>query len=107
MHSCEGCLHIIEADIRDLPLPDKYFGSAFASHILEHMPTLEDLQVAVNQLMRVADKVFIVTPYKSNMVAHLIHDHFLWVRQTPEGLYAEERSTNRRLVLTGTKWKFI
>lgn len=46
-------------DIYSIPYPDKHFGAAIASHVLEH---LEDPNAALRELQRVADEVFVVVP---------------------------------------------
>jgi len=46
-------------DIMHLPYPDKTFGAAFVSHVLEHV---EDPVGAVLEMARVADTVWAVTP---------------------------------------------
>ena len=71
------------ADIRDIPFPSHYFGAAFVSHVLEHLPTIGDAIQALGELHRVADRVFIVSPHKSSLMAWLNPDHYLWV--IPEG----------------------
>jgi len=82
--SCRGAPVIIKADIRDIPLPDKYAGAAFASHVLEHLPTVFDAEIAMKELYRIADRVFIVSPHKWNPIAWLHPDHHLWVTQEGE-----------------------
>lgn len=46
-------------DIHQLPFKDKEFGAVIASHVLEHV---KDPVIALNELSRVADEVFIITP---------------------------------------------
>lgn len=60
--------HYEVADIRDIPYRDRYFGAAYASHVLEHLPSVDDATQALNELHRVADRVFIVSPHKSSIV---------------------------------------
>ena len=80
------------ADIKHIPYPDKYFGSAFCSHTLEHLEDIEDCEVAVNELNRVSDRIFIVSPHKWSIIAWLAPSHHLWVGEDEEGnIFAEQR----------------
>lgn len=45
--------------IEAIPYPDKYFGVAFCSHVLEHV---DDYEKALAELHRVADFVYVITP---------------------------------------------
>lgn len=79
------------ADVRDIPYPDKFFGSCFASHILEHLNTMADACRALDEMSRVADKVFIVSPHKSSILAWLHPEHSLWVSPSGNGFMIEQR----------------
>jgi ubiquinone/menaquinone biosynthesis C-methylase UbiE len=46
-------------DAHNIPFPDKYFGACIASHVVEH---LDDPQSALQEMGRVADKVYAITP---------------------------------------------
>ena len=60
------------ASIEEIPFPDKYFGAVFCSHVLEHV---DDWRKADNELHRVSDNVFIITP-SPLWVANWLHpDH--------------------------------
>jgi len=48
-----------QAPIEDIPFPDKHFGAVFCCHALEHV---DDLDLAIRELDRVADHVFVVVP---------------------------------------------
>ena len=98
--ACEGCpnCQIITADIRAIPLPDKSMGAAFASHILEHMPTAEDAAQAWQELHRVAEKVYACYPSRFSLSGWLGRDHHLWVDVAGDTLYIEERNSGRRVV---------
>jgi ubiquinone/menaquinone biosynthesis C-methylase UbiE len=49
-----------EADLAQLPFPDKYFDVVISCHTIEHIP---ELQRAVDELKRIANgKLIIVTP---------------------------------------------
>ena len=88
--ACQGCPTIV-ADIRDIPFPDQHFGSAFVSHVLEHLPAVEDAGLAVNELMRVADQVWVSYPSKQSVIAYLIPGHYLWVTEKDGALLFEQR----------------
>jgi len=57
--SCDLSVRTCFCDITSLPWGDKEFGAVIASHVLEHV---EDPQLALNELHRVADEVFVITP---------------------------------------------
>lgn len=46
-------------DVHRLPFADRTFGAAIASHVLEHV---DDPALALAELRRVADEVFVVVP---------------------------------------------
>lgn len=83
--ACRGCQTVV-ADIREIPFPSGFFGAAYASHVLEHLPTVEDARKAAAELYRVAANVFICGPGKMNLHAHLMPEHHLWVMQDKEGV---------------------
>lgn len=87
---CTPCEYQI-ADIKAIPYPDRYFGAAYASHVLEHLATVDDAKQALHELHRVADKVFIVSPHKSSLTAWLHPRHYLWVSATGDGVLLEQR----------------
>lgn len=89
--SCRGCDIAIVADIRKIPYSDKFFGAAFASHIIEHLPTVEDGKVAITELNRVAEKVFIAYPRKTSISAQLHPGHHLWVSEVDNGDFLLEQ----------------
>ena len=78
--ACNGC-PFTYGDLKDIPFPDSYFGSAFASHVLEHLLTVEDAYKACDELYRVADKVFICAPGRESIYARLLPEHHLWIKQ--------------------------
>lgn len=80
------------ADVREIPYPPGYFGAALASHVMEHLPSVEDAILAWGELHRVADLVLVAGPSPLNLIARLVPDHCLWAYQLPDGsLYAEHR----------------
>jgi SAM-dependent methyltransferase len=53
--------NFVHGDIQNLSMfKEKQFGAVYASHVVEHM---EDLDAALAELHRVADNVFIITPF--------------------------------------------
>jgi len=69
-----GIPHFIQLDIENEPLPfdDKQFGSAFASHVLEH---LDNWQFALAEASRIADYVVVVLPHPANFGGWLAPEH--------------------------------
>jgi hypothetical protein len=84
---CDGLV----ADIREIPYPNGYFGAAFASHVVEHLATIEDAKAALDEMYRVAGRVFIVSPHKSSLMAWIHPGHHLWVTPSGDGYIIEER----------------
>lgn len=84
---CDGLV----ADIREIPYPSGYFGAAFASHVVEHLATIEDAKAAFDEMERVADRVFIVSPHKSSLMAWIHPGHHLWVTPSGDGYIIEQR----------------
>jgi len=89
--ACADSTPYVQADVRDIPFPNKYFGAAFCSHVLEHLPTAKDCIAAVNELNRVADIVLVAYPTPDSMIACLIPDHWLWLHQEGNTLYIKQR----------------
>jgi hypothetical protein len=84
---CNGLV----ADIREIPYPNGYFGAAFASHVVEHLATIKDADAAFDEMERVADRVFIVSPHKSSLMAWIHPKHHLWVTPSGDGYIIEQR----------------
>lgn len=83
----------ITANVTHLPFPDKTFGAALASHLLEHLRDTAQARQALVELERVADIVFIAYPYRQSLIAWLIPDHRLWVWQKGDTVYLQQRHT--------------
>lgn len=89
--ACTGCPLTIVGDIRSIPYPDKYFGAAFAAHVVEHMPTVQEGAQAINEMARVADRIWIVVPGKLQFQGVFHADHHIWVTEAPGGYVLEQR----------------
>ena len=91
--NADACLsgNFILADITDIPLPDKYAGAVFCSHVLEHLAAIDDAQRAMNELDRIADAVFICYPGKHNPMAWIHPDHHLWINMDDGIISFEQR----------------
>ena len=87
----EGCPCGVVADIGHIPFSDKSFGAVFASHILEHLPSVADAEKALAELDRVAESVFIAYPYRQSIIAWLMPGHHLWVWQKDGRTYLKQR----------------
>jgi len=81
----------IVATVTKLPFPDKTFGAALASHLLEHLYDTSEAINALKELDRVSEKVFIAYPTRQSFAAWLIPDHRLWVWQKGDIVYLRQR----------------
>ena len=99
----EGIPGGIVGDVRDIPFPDGHFGAVLISHVLEHLPTVDDCEIAVQELHRVADQVYVAGPGKDSALAHVIADHHLWVEEEDGVLYAQERTLWNRAAGTNPR----
>jgi hypothetical protein len=88
----------VVASVTHIPFADKCFGAAFASHLLEHLPTVEAASQALDELNRVAEAVYIVYPSRQSFSGWLVPDHHLWVWQKDKTTYIRQRgkSNGRR-----------
>jgi ubiquinone/menaquinone biosynthesis C-methylase UbiE len=86
------------ASVTHIPFADKCFGAAFASHLLEHLPTVDAASQALDELNRVAEAVYIVYPSRQSFSGWLVPDHHLWVWQKDSTTYLRQRgrSSGRR-----------
>jgi SAM-dependent methyltransferase len=60
------------ANIEAIPYPDKYFGAAFCSHVLEHV---DDYEKALAELHRVAYYIYVITPLPTSAMNWLHPGH--------------------------------
>jgi hypothetical protein len=81
----------VVANVTNIPFADKSFGAAFASHLLEHLPTVEAASQALAELNRVAEAVFIVYPSRQSFPGWFTPGHHLWVWQKDGTTYLRQR----------------
>jgi hypothetical protein len=88
----------VMASVTHIPFADKCFGAVFASHLLEHLPTVDAASQALDELNRVAEAVYIVYPSRQSFAGWLVPDHHLWVWQKASVTYLRQRgkSSGRR-----------
>lgn len=86
-----GHPNAIVASVTDIPFADKSFGAAFASHLLEHLPTTSAAKKALGELNRTAEAVFIVAPSRQSVGGWLHPGHHLWVWQRGKITYFKQR----------------
>ena len=87
----EGHPNGVIADITHIPFSDKSFGAAFASHLLEHLPSTDEAKKALAELNRTAEAVFIAYPSRQSIAGWVIPDHHLWVWQKGNETYLQQR----------------
>ena len=61
----------VHGDERDMPFADKQFGVCFNEHTLEHLRTVEDVELAVAECTRVADYAIFLCPSPYSIYATL------------------------------------
>lgn len=74
-----------------IPFADKTFGAVFVSHVLEHLSTTDDAKHALEELNRVAEKVYIVYPSRNSIGGWLTPGHHLWVWQEGTKTFFKQR----------------
>ncbi len=82
------------ADVTQIPFSDKAFGAVFASHLLEHLPTVDHADRALDELNRVAETVFLICPSRQSIGAWIHSGHHLWVWQKDNTVYFEQRGNS-------------
>jgi hypothetical protein len=80
------------ADVAQIPFFDKTFGAVFASHLLEHLPSVRSASQALDELNRVSEAVFLVYPSRQSVGAWFHRDHHLWVWQEGKLIYIRPRN---------------
>ena len=81
----------VVASVTHIPFADGAFGAAFASHLLEHLPTTHEARLALEELYRVSARVFIVCPSRQSIGGWMVPEHRLWVWQDGDLTYLKER----------------
>ena len=94
LRAFDGHPYGLIADITRIPFSDKAFGAVFASHILEHMPSVYHANMALDELERVAETVFLAYPSRQSIGAWLHPGHCLWVWQKGSTVYVEPRNNS-------------
>ncbi len=87
----------VVASATHIPFADGAFGTAFTSHLLEHLPTIEEARLALDELHRVAAKVFIVYPSRQSIGGWVVPEHRLWVWQKEGDIYLKQRDQSGKL----------
>ncbi len=90
-----GCPNGIAASVTDIPFRSKAFGAAFASHVLEHLPSANMANRALRELDRVAEVVFIVCPSRQSVTGRFMAGHHLLVWQKGKAFYLKEKNDGR------------
>jgi hypothetical protein len=90
----EGHPRGLIADVTRIPFTDKTFGAVFASHLLEHLPSIDSANKALDELNRVSDAVFLVCPSRQSVGAWLHPGHHLWVWQKGKVVYIKQRDNS-------------
>jgi len=81
----------IIASVTHIPFSDKSFGAVFASHLLEHLPNIDEANKALAEFNRIAEAVFIVYPSRQSIAAWIMPAHHLWVWQEGNTTYIKQR----------------
>lgn len=91
----EGHPRGLVADVTQIPFLDKTFGAVFASHLLEHLPSIDSAEKALDELYRVSESVFVVYPSRQSVGAWLHRGHHLWVWQRGNTIYIKQRTNSK------------
>lgn len=69
--SVEGVAGGVVGNVLAIPFPDKYFGGAYVAHVLEHMYTVEECEQAINECVRVSERVAFLCPNPNSLIANI------------------------------------
>jgi hypothetical protein len=99
-------------DVRDMPFDNKAFGFVFNSHVLEHLPQPEDVELAVRECVRVADYAVFLTPSPYSIVANLFapsHHLKLWFDRAQNKIIARPNKWRTGIGLTSgvAQWMIV
>jgi hypothetical protein len=86
-----GPSNAVVASVTHIPFADKAFAAAFASHLLEHLPSTGDAKQALDELHRIADRVFISYPSRQSIGGWITPGHKLWVWQRGNTTFFKRR----------------
>jgi hypothetical protein len=78
LEASSKCPNQVIGSVEAIPFPDKYFGVAFCSHVLEHVCQPEQ---AMAELERVADDVIVVYPWIWRVATWLVPGHTWLITQ--------------------------
>ena len=88
----EECKSGCVADIRRIPFPDGHFASAFVSHVLEYLPDVTDMDLALKELRRVAEKVYVCYTLPLTIWWRFFSIyHRLWIHEDKSGKLIAQR----------------
>ncbi len=90
-NAIDGHPNGVMADATHIPFSEKSFGAAFVSHLLEHLPSIDDANKALAELSTVAEAVFIAYPSRQSIAGWVIASHHLWVWQKDNTTYLKQR----------------
>jgi len=90
-NAIEGHPNPVIASVTNIPFSDKTFGAAFASHLLEHLPTTGDARQALTELNRTAEAFFIASPSRQSISGWLHPGHHIWIWQNGKTTYFIQR----------------
>ena len=90
-NAVDGHPNAVIANVTHIPFSDKTFGAAFASHLLEHLPTTIEAKQALDELNRTAEAVFIASPSRQSISGWLHPEHHLWLWQDGKTTYLKQR----------------
>jgi len=90
-HALRGHESGVVSDIKYIPFQEKSFGAIFASHILEHLDTVDDAAMAINEFKRISDAVYIVSPSRQSIAARIRNGHHLWLWQKGNVVFIKQR----------------
>jgi hypothetical protein len=87
----------VYADERDMPFSDKEFAVCLNAHTLEHLPTASDVEIAINECLRVADRGIFLCPSPYDLISNFVcpaHYLRLWFDQV-----------NNRIRVSDNRWR--
>jgi len=85
------------ADVRNMPFDDKTFGFSINSHVLEHLASAEDVEMAISECARVADYAVLLCPSPYSITSTFFapsHKLRLWFDQV-----------SNKIVVRPNKWR--